>query len=180
MIASLPKEEQGYGRLLAFTDPNALFKLVHENMLKRPDLQKGFEYAQTLPPDQKDAYLGQLFDKGLGIRTYVNERGEKVDWSPSMAIPGGAKTQVVPTATPSTGRTTAADWAVDNGFQVISGTRTQAESAALVHHYDENHYNNDPRNLIPLCPTHHQYVHSRYKDEIICTIDEYIKNKVLE
>ena len=49
-----------------------------------------------------------------------------------------------------------------------------------VHHYDNNHNNNDPKNLIPLCPTHHQYVHSRYKDEVISTIDEYIKNKVLE
>lgn len=44
------------------------------------------------------------------------------------------------------------------------------------HHYDENHNNNEPSNLIPLCPTHHQYVHSRYKDEVIGIIDEYRKN----
>jgi hypothetical protein len=48
-----------------------------------------------------------------------------------------------------------------------------------VHHYDENHYNNDPKNLIPLCPTHHQYVHSKYKDEVIDKIDEY-RNKFIE
>ena len=42
-----------------------------------------------------------------------------------------------------------------------------------VHHYDENHENNSIENLIPLCPTHHQYVHSRYKDEIIDTINKY-------
>lgn len=29
-----------------------------------------------------------------------------------------------------------------------------------VHHLDENHSNNQPENLIPLCPTHHQYWHS--------------------
>ena len=29
-----------------------------------------------------------------------------------------------------------------------------------VHHLDENHQNNAPENLIPLCPTHHQYWHS--------------------
>lgn len=42
-----------------------------------------------------------------------------------------------------------------------------------VHHFDENHKNNDPENLIPLCPTHHQYVHSRYKNEVIDKIETY-------
>ena len=42
-----------------------------------------------------------------------------------------------------------------------------------VHHYDKNHNNNEPKNLIPLCPTHHQYVHSRYVDEVIDIIDKY-------
>ena len=32
-----------------------------------------------------------------------------------------------------------------------------------VHHFDENHSNNDITNLIPLCPTHHRYYHSKYK-----------------
>lgn len=45
-----------------------------------------------------------------------------------------------------------------------------------VHHYDENHTNNNPNNLIPLCPTHHQYVHSRYKYLIIDKIEEYRKS----
>lgn len=31
-----------------------------------------------------------------------------------------------------------------------------------VHHYDEDHFNNAVDNLIPLCPTHHQYWHSRH------------------
>ena len=47
-----------------------------------------------------------------------------------------------------------------------------------VHHYDENHYNNEPKNLIPLCPTHHQYVHSKYKDEVMDKINEY-RNKYI-
>jgi len=46
-----------------------------------------------------------------------------------------------------------------------------------VHHHDENHSNNDPKNLVPLCPTHHQYVHSRYRDEVQPIIDKYIKEK---
>lgn len=32
-----------------------------------------------------------------------------------------------------------------------------------VHHLDGNHENNVPENLIPLCPTHHKYWHSRFK-----------------
>jgi predicted restriction endonuclease len=48
-----------------------------------------------------------------------------------------------------------------------------------VHHYDENHNNNSIDNLIPLCPTHHQYIHSRYKNEILSIVDEYKKNFVV-
>lgn len=45
-----------------------------------------------------------------------------------------------------------------------------------VHHYDENHENNDIRNLIPLCPTHHSYMHSKYKNIITSKVDDYRKN----
>ena len=45
-----------------------------------------------------------------------------------------------------------------------------------VHHYDEDHNNNDPKNLIPLCPTHHQYYHSKYKHLITDKINEYYLN----
>ena len=47
------------------------------------------------------------------------------------------------------------------------------DKIVAVHHYDENHENNSIENLIPLCPTHHQYVHSRYKNEVIETINKY-------
>lgn len=40
-----------------------------------------------------------------------------------------------------------------------------------VHHLDGNKNNNHPSNLIPLCPTHHRYWHSRYK--------KFIEQKVL-
>jgi 5-methylcytosine-specific restriction endonuclease McrA len=45
-----------------------------------------------------------------------------------------------------------------------------------VHHYDHNHNNNEPSNLIPLCPTHHVYAHSRYSDEVQGKIDEWRNN----
>lgn len=49
------------------------------------------------------------------------------------------------------------------------------EKIVAVHHYDHNHENNDPANLIPLCPTHHSYVHSKYADEVMPTINSYVQ-----
>lgn len=49
------------------------------------------------------------------------------------------------------------------------------ENIVAVHHEDFNHTNNNPANLIPLCPTHHQYVHSSFRGEVQPTIDIYVK-----
>ena len=43
-----------------------------------------------------------------------------------------------------------------------------------VHHINENHYDNRIENLVPLCPTHHQYMHSKYKNEIQPFIDKFL------
>lgn len=43
-----------------------------------------------------------------------------------------------------------------------------------VHHLDENHHNNKPDNLIPLCPTHHQYWHSQFKEHVKQIIMDYV------
>lgn len=48
-----------------------------------------------------------------------------------------------------------------------------------VHHYDENHDNNAPSNLIPMCPTHHSYMHSSFRYLINNKVDNYIKDKIL-
>lgn len=53
------------------------------------------------------------------------------------------------------------------------------QNIVTVHHVNENHNDNRPENLVPLCPTHHQYVHSRYKDAIVPIIEEYVKNYLL-
>lgn len=45
-----------------------------------------------------------------------------------------------------------------------------------VHHLDEDNKNSNPENLIPLCPTHHQYWHSRYKSEIEEIVENYIRD----
>ena len=50
------------------------------------------------------------------------------------------------------------------------------------HHLDEDKTNNDPSNLIPLCPNHHRYWHSRYRhlieEKVYSYIDEWKKNKL--
>jgi HNH endonuclease len=45
--------------------------------------------------------------------------------------------------------------------------------AVDAHHLDGNHANNDPSNLIPLCPTHHRYWHSKYRSLIESKVNEY-------
>lgn len=51
------------------------------------------------------------------------------------------------------------------------------EYIVAVHHLNENHEDNDPKNLVPLCPTHHQYMHSRYKYIIEDVVTEYVTNR---
>lgn len=43
------------------------------------------------------------------------------------------------------------------------------------HHYDGNRKNNHPMNFVPLCPTHHQYWHSRYRSLIRDQVVDYLK-----
>lgn len=43
-----------------------------------------------------------------------------------------------------------------------------------VHHFNENHDDDRIENLVPLCPTHHQYMHSRFKSEILQHVEEYV------
>lgn len=45
------------------------------------------------------------------------------------------------------------------------------------HHVDENHDNNDPKNLVPICSNHHRMFHSRFRSEIEPKITEYIKER---
>jgi len=43
-----------------------------------------------------------------------------------------------------------------------------------VHHYDGDHKNDDPRNLVPMCPTHHNYMHSNHLYILKECVDEYV------
>lgn len=50
-------------------------------------------------------------------------------------------------------------------------------NVVAAHHLNENHNDNRPENLVPLCPTHHQYMHSRHKEKIIDKVEAYIRYK---
>jgi len=48
-------------------------------------------------------------------------------------------------------------------------------NVVAVHHMDGNHKNNTPSNLVPLCPTHHTYVHSKKLKHLVDgTIKDYL------
>lgn len=71
-----------------------------------------------------------------------------------------------------------------NNYQLICFANHKKEcivcgenKIVAVHHADHNHNNNDPENLIPMCPTHHQYVHSQYRSEVQPVIDKYINDR---
>lgn len=57
------------------------------------------------------------------------------------------------------------------------------ENIVEVHHLDEDASNNHPSNLIPLCPTHHQYWHSRFRpiieDAVIAYRDQWVEENSL-
>lgn len=44
-----------------------------------------------------------------------------------------------------------------------------------VHHYNHDHEDNRPENLVPLCPTHHAYMHSRFKKLIEEKVRDYVQ-----
>lgn len=52
------------------------------------------------------------------------------------------------------------------------------DKIVAVHHIDENHDNNDPHNLIPLCPNHHEMVHSKWKQEMLPLIEEAVNKRL--
>ena len=51
------------------------------------------------------------------------------------------------------------------------------DKIVAVHHIDENNKNNKPSNLIPLCPNHHEMVHSKWCKEVAPLIDGIVKEK---
>jgi hypothetical protein len=50
-------------------------------------------------------------------------------------------------------------------------------NVVAAHHLNEDHSDNRPENFVPLCPTHHHYIHSKYKYLIIDKVNNYIDSR---
>ncbi len=48
------------------------------------------------------------------------------------------------------------------------------ERVVEAHHHNEKHDDNRPENFVPLCPTHHQYWHSRHRHLILDEVERYV------
>lgn len=48
------------------------------------------------------------------------------------------------------------------------------DKIVAVHHVDENHNNNDPKNLVVLCPNCHATYHSKYQADVRPAIEKYL------
>lgn len=53
-------------------------------------------------------------------------------------------------------------------------------NVVMVHHIDKNKNNNTKENLIPLCPTHHYYLHYGFEHLIKNKIEKYLTGRVDE
>ena len=54
------------------------------------------------------------------------------------------------------------------------------DKVVAIHHIDENKKNNDPTNLIPLCPNHHEMVHNNnWKQEVVPFIIDWQKQRAV-
>jgi hypothetical protein len=99
MLSSLPEELQPLAKMaLAEGDFESFGSIVKENTKSRPDLQKNFQFAQTLPADQKDIYLRTIQDKGYAPQSYIGDDGQEYKFTPQAAMPGGLKGLTPPPA----------------------------------------------------------------------------------
>lgn len=87
-----------------------------------------------------------------------------------------------------------ADYKMLNGFKLKAVEATKYQTIAFksherrcivcgerkvleVHHYNGNHDDDSPENLVPMCPTHHRYMHSKYRYQIETKVDFYVAER---
>ena len=58
------------------------------------------------------------------------------------------------------------------------------DKIVAVHHMNEDHSDNRPENLVPLCPTHHAYWHSKWRylieDKVRAYQEHFFERMILE
>ncbi|CAB4196388.1 LT_GEWL domain containing protein [uncultured Caudovirales phage] len=88
MMSSLPPALQPLAKMaLAEGDFEAFGNIIKENVKARPDMQKNYEYAQTLPADQKEVYLRTIQKEGYAPQTYIGDDGQTYQFTPVGARP---------------------------------------------------------------------------------------------
>ncbi len=106
-------------------------------------------------------YEGRIFTKGFEKAKYCSR-------SCSNSIGGQAKSAIYHTDETATYTT------VCFRHHPKECVICEEQNIVAVHHYNENHDDNRPENLVPLCPTHHNYMHSRFKYLIEDQVAEYV------
>ena len=100
MMSSLPPALQPLAKMaLAEGDFEAFGNIIKENVKARPDMQKNYEYAQTLPADQKEVYLRTVQKEGYAPQSYIGDDGNTYQFTPRGAMPreaGSAGPQLTP------------------------------------------------------------------------------------
>lgn len=140
-------------------------KIIQDNNLDISHFNKGYSKRKRNPKIEK---ICPICGKNFETVTWSNKK-EKTTCSKSCANSFFRSGLDNPNWKDNSYRTTC--FYYHKKECVICGEKKIVE----VHHMDENHMNNKPENLVPLCPTHHQYWHSRYKEEIENKIYNYIK-----
>ncbi|MAF24396.1 hypothetical protein CL634_02260 [bacterium] len=51
------------------------------------------------------------------------------------------------------------------------------QNAVVVHHINQNQEDNRPENLLPMCPTHHYYIHSKFRFFIEEKVKKYRRDR---
>lgn len=97
---------------------------------------------------------------------------EKYFCSRNCANSTGGKAKALKYHADAVAKYTVVAWRYHEKKCVVCGE----DKVVAVHHFNENHNDNNPKNLVPLCPTHHLYMHSKFKYLINDKVIEYINN----
>jgi len=149
----------------------------------RPDRDKQYKKISTALKARTDELFGPLTEYDVechncGETCTVEERPkqhplkEKYFCSKPCANSEGGKAKAAIHHTDDVAKYTTVCWRHHPKECVVC----EEQNIVAVHHYNEDHDDNRPENLVPLCPTHHMYMHSNHKYLIEDQVAEYVKS----
>jgi len=102
MLAGLPPATQNLAKLALIEGDTEGFKAaVAEGVKTRSDMQKNYEYAQTLAPDQRDIYLATIQKEGRAPQVSIGPTGERFEYTLPGVGPKEAGTTAPAATTPA-------------------------------------------------------------------------------